>query len=200
MKVPPDHVGPPTAAHTLNAMEAVRDILTFIGENPKREGLEDTPARVVRAWNFMTSGYRVDPLAVLKTFEDGAQGVDEMIIQRDIPVWSTCEHHMLPFFGVAHIAYLPHGKVLGLSKFARLLDVFARRLQVQERLTMNVADALQAGLSPLGVGVVLQCRHTCMEARGVEKAGSVTTTTCLRGSFKDAHVKAEFLSMVHAPR
>jgi GTP cyclohydrolase I len=176
---------------------AVTELLRMIGEDPEREGLHETPKRVVQAWGFMCGGYAMKPDDVLKSFEDGAEGCDEMVIQKDIPVWSTCEHHMLPFFGVAHIAYLPNKRVLGLSKFSRLLDVFARRLQVQERLTSQVADALQTHLKPLGVGVVLQCRHTCMEARGISKAGSVTTTTALRGSFKTfPEVRAEFLSMV----
>lgn len=177
--------------------DAVRTLLRWCGEDAKREGLADTPDRVLKAWEFMTSGYTMKPADVLKAFGDGAEKCDEMVIQKDIPMWSTCEHHMLPFFGVAHIAYLPSGKVLGLSKFARLLDVFARRLQVQERITSQVADALMDGLAPLGVGVVLQCRHTCMEARGVCKAGSVTTTTALRGAFKEnPDVRSEFLSMV----
>lgn len=175
-------------------------LLRFIGEDPDREGLRDTPRRVIRAWEFMSSGYDVaDPASVLKSFSDGAEGTDEMVFQGNIPVWSTCEHHMLPFFGVAHIAYLPNKRVLGLSKFSRLLDIFARRLQVQERLTCQVADTLMAGLDALGVGVVLQCRHTCMEARGIQRAGSVTTTTALRGSFKDnSDVRAEFLAMVRS--
>lgn len=180
----------------LSPRVAVRGLLEFIGEDPDREGLIDTPLRVAKAWEFMSSGYRMDPESVLKAFKDGAEATDEMIFQANIPLWSMCEHHMLPFFGVAHIGYLPNGRVLGLSKFARLLDVFARRLQVQERLTGQVAEALMTHLAPLGCGVVLQCRHTCMEARGVQKAGSVTTTTALRGSFKEPHVKLEFLSRV----
>lgn len=179
------------------AIEAVRTLLEFIGEAPDREGLRETPMRVLRAWKFLTSGYRIDPAAVVKAFADGAETTDEMIFQANIPLWSMCEHHMLPFFGVAHIAYLPNGRVLGLSKFSRLIDVFARRLQVQERLTGQIADALMRFLNPLGCGVVLQCRHTCMEARGVQKAGSVTTTIALRGSFKTLpHVKQEFMSRI----
>lgn len=179
------------------AQTAVEVLLRHIGEDPKREGLQETPLRVVKAWEFMTGGYDVNPASVLKAFKDGSEQTDEMIFQCNIPFWSTCEHHMLPFFGVAHIAYLPSGKVLGLSKFARLVDVFARRLQVQERLTGQVAEALMTHLAPLGCGVVLQCRHTCMEARGVQKAGSVTTTIALRGVFKElGHVKAEFMSRI----
>lgn len=172
-------------------------LLRIIGEDPDREGLSETPDRVLKAWEFMCGGYKIEPESVLKAFEDGSEGCDEMVIQKNIPVWSTCEHHMLPFFGVAHIAYIPNGKVLGLSKFARLTDVFARRLQVQERLTTQIADALMTHLEPLGVGVVLQCRHTCMEARGVQKAGSVTTTSKVLGNFKThPEVRNEFLSMV----
>jgi GTP cyclohydrolase IA len=177
--------------------KAVRELLTMIGESPQRPGLVETPQRVVKAWGFMCGGYAQKPEDVLKAFEDGAEDCDEMVIQKNIPLWSTCEHHMLPFFGVAHIAYIPKGRVLGLSKFARLVDVFARRLQVQERLTTQIADALMTHLQPLGVGVVLQCRHTCMEARGICKAGSVTTTSKLLGDFKsNGDVRNEFLSMV----
>lgn len=186
-----------TPARTAIAMAAVRNVIGYTGDDPEREGLLETPERVVNAWEFMTSGYGVDPASVLKAFKDGSEQTDEMIHQGNIPLWSTCEHHMLPFFGVAHIAYLPNGCVLGLSKFARLVDVFARRLQVQERLTGQVAEALMEHLKPLGCGVVLQCRHTCMEARGVQKAGSVTTTIAIRGVFKtEPHVKAEFLSRI----
>jgi GTP cyclohydrolase I len=178
---------------------AVRDILDHVGEDYHRPGLIETPRRVRDAWEFMCRGYRVNPDQVLKLFEDGASGVDEMVIQKDIPLWSTCEHHMLPFFGVAHVAYIPNGKILGLSKFSRLIDVFARRLQVQERLTGEVADALMKGLNPLGVGVQLHCRHTCMEARGIQRAGSTTTTTALRGSFKtNPDVRSEFLASVRS--
>jgi GTP cyclohydrolase I len=175
----------------------IKTLLTHVGEDAGRPGLADTPKRVMAAWEFMTSGYHRDPLDVLKSFDDGAAGCDELIFQSSIPVWSTCEHHMLPFFGVAHIGYLPNGRILGLSKFSRLIEVFARRLQVQERLTVQVASALMDGLEPFGVGVVLQCRHTCMEARGVQQAGTVTTTTALRGRFKsDLGLKAEFLDNV----
>lgn len=177
----------------------IRQLLRHVGEDIDRMGLVETPSRVIKAWEFMCSGYNVDPKSVLKLFEDGAEQCDEMVFVGQIPLWSTCEHHMLPFFGVAHIGYLPKGRVLGLSKFKRLVDVFARRLQVQERLTTQIATALMDNLEPLGVGVVLQCRHTCMEARGVQCAGSVTTTTALRGSFKNhPDVKAEFLANVRS--
>lgn len=175
---------------------SVRRLITHVGEDVSRAGLIETPDRVVRAWEYMCSGYSVDPASVLKTFEDGAEACDEMVFQGSIPMWSNCEHHMLPFFGVVHIGYLPKGRVLGLSKFARLVDVFAHRLQVQERLTAQIAQALMDHLEPLGVGVTLQCRHTCMEARGVCRAGSVTTTTALRGRFTRPDVKSEFLDNV----
>lgn len=179
------------------AHRSIEELIRRVGDDPKRPGLRETPARVIKAWDEMTSGYHVDPRSVLKAFVDGADGCDEMVFQGAIPLWSTCEHHMLPFFGVAHIGYIPDGKILGLSKFARLVDVFARRLQVQERMCRQIADALMEHLKPLGVGVVLQCRHTCMEARGVKKAGSVTTTTALRGSMKDHEgARVEFLDMV----
>lgn len=177
--------------------DLIRGLLYAVGENPDREGLTETPERVLKAWTEMTRGYNMDPASILKTFEDGAESVDQMVFQGAIPLWSTCEHHMLPFFGVAHIGYIPNGRILGLSKFARLVDVFSRRLTVQERITREIADALETNLKPLGVGVVLQCRHSCMEARGVCRAGSVTISTALRGGMKDNQsARAEFLSMV----
>jgi GTP cyclohydrolase I len=190
-----------TAERPTFARAMIPDLLRHLGEDPDRMGLRETPARVLRAWEFMCSGYKVDVNGVIKLFEDGAEACDEMVFQGDIPVWSTCEHHMLPFFGVAHVAYIPRGKILGLSKFSRLIEVFARRLQVQERLTVQIADALDCHLSPLGCGVVLKCRHTCMEARGIQKAGSATTTTALRGNFRaDPTVRAEFLACVRSTK
>jgi GTP cyclohydrolase I len=176
---------------------ALWNILTAAGENPMRSGLKETPQRVVRAMEEMLSGYKMDPMKVLKAFDDGAEGVKDMVFQGSIPLWSMCEHHMLPFFGVAHIGYLPKGKILGLSKFARVVDVFAKRLQVQERLGRQIADALEEYLDPVGLGVVLQCRHSCMEARGVRRQGSVTVTQVMRRDFM--HLpgpRDEFLSMV----
>lgn len=175
----------------------VRGLLRMIGEDPTRQGLTETPTRVLKAWREMTCGYKQKPADVFKAFDDGAEGVSGMVFQGGITLWSTCEHHMLPFFGVAHIGYIPQGKIVGLSKMARLVDVFARRLQVQERLCKQIADCIEEHLKPLGVGVVLQCRHTCMEARGVKRQGSVTTTTELRKSFKDHEgARSEFLAMV----
>jgi GTP cyclohydrolase I len=138
-----------------------------------------------------------NPADVLKVFEDGAEGVDQMVLETDIPIYSFCEHHMAPIFGVAHIAYIPNGKVVGLSKLVRVADIFARRLQVQERLTNQIADALNDHLEPIGVGVVIQARHGCMESRGVCKHGVVTTTSALRGAIKEeASTRAEFMSLV----
>lgn len=180
------------------APDLIRKFLQVNGIDPgEREGLKETPTRVANAWQFWLSGYQQDPLEVLKTFEDGASGVDEMVFQGTIPFWSNCEHHMVPFFGIAHVGYLPGGKIVGLSKIARLIDVFARRLQVQERLTQQVADVMHKGLRPLGVGVVLQARHCCMESRGIQKIGSVTTTSALLGALKTKpEARAEFMSMV----
>lgn len=174
----------------------LRNFLIEIGEDPHRPGLIGTPYRFVKSWEFFTSGYSQDPSVILKTFEDGAQGLDEMVLQGGIHFWSNCEHHLLPFFGAAHIAYIPHGKIVGLSKLARLVDVFARRLQVQERLGAQVADALVTYLSP-DVGVVLRCRHSCMESRGVQRPGTVTYTSALRGAIKsEPEARAEFLKFV----
>jgi GTP cyclohydrolase I len=176
----------------------IENILYSIGEEPSREGLVETPDRVVKAWETWFGGYNKDPAEVLKTFKDGAEGVDEMVLETDIPVYSHCEHHMAPIFGVAHVAYVPNGRVVGLSKLVRLVDVFARRLQVQERLTTQIADALEEHLKPLGVGVILQCRHMCMESRGVNRPGVVTTTSALRGAVKDEHdTRAEFLNLIN---
>lgn len=170
-----------------------------IGDSDKfglREGLQETPSRVAKAWEFWTSGYGRDVADVLKTFEDGAEGVDEMVVVKDIPFYTHCEHHMAPFFGTATIGYIPNGKVVGLSKLSRVLDIFARRLQVQERLTCQVADALMKHLEPKGSAVVLKARHLCMESRGVCQQGHHTITSALRGAFKDEpDTRAEFLRL-----
>lgn len=177
------------------------ELIAQVGEDPSREGLLETPERAARAWEEWTSGYGVDPAAVLKDFADGSENYDELVFQGGIPLWSLCEHHMAPFFGVAHVGYIPSGRVVGLSKLARLVDVFARRLQVQERLTVQVARALEDALHPRGVGVVLQCRHSCMESRGIRRIGSVTTTSALLGDFRsEPEARAEFMSMVNASR
>ncbi len=168
-----------------------------MGENPDREGLIETPRRMWDAWKFWTSGYEQNPTDIIKCFEDGANDFDEMVFQSNISIWSICEHHGAPFFGVAHIAYIPQGKIIGLSKFARVVDIFTRRFTVQERITTEVADCLMDHLKPLGVGVVCQCRHLCMESRGIKQAGTVTTTSALRGVIKDkSEPRSEFLSFV----
>jgi GTP cyclohydrolase IA len=181
--------------------QLVRSMLEAIGENPDREGLRETPSRVVRAWGEWFSGYKQDPELVLKTFRDGAELCgDEMVMVRDIEVYSFCEHHMAPFFGTATVAYIPSYSVVGLSKLARLVDVYARRLQVQERLTNQVANAIQEHLRPQGVGVVLRCTHFCMCSRGVGKQGSTTITSALRGAIKNKpEARAEFMGLALAP-
>ena len=180
------------------ALEAAcRNILLAVGEDPERGGLKETPQRFSKAWEVYTEGYGMDPAKVLKDFEDGAEKYSGLVLVRDIPVYSHCEHHMAPIFGVAHVAYIPRGRVLGLSKFARLVNVFARRLQVQERMTQQIAHALNDTLSPIGVGVVLECRHLCMEARGVRTQGCTTTTSCLLGALlEEDSARAEFMRLV----
>jgi GTP cyclohydrolase I len=176
---------------------AVSTLLAASGDDVTREGLRDTPQRFGRAWLDYTAGYDQDPSEVLKTFEDGSELYDEIVLVKDIPVYSHCEHHLAPFFGVAHVGYIPNGKVLGLSKFARLVDIFARRLQVQERMTQQIANALNNALHPRAVGVVIECRHLCMEMRGVRSIGATTTTSCLLGAFKDEDsARAEFMRLV----
>jgi GTP cyclohydrolase I len=177
---------------------AAKVLIGTTGEDLNREAFVDTPRRFADAWSEWTAGYSQTAADVLTTFEDGANGVDEMIFQGNITVWSLCQHHLAPFFGVAHIAYIPYGKIIGLSKFARLVDVFARRLQVQEQLTAQIADALVEYVQPIiGVGVVLQCRHACIESRGIRRAGSITQTAALRGAIKEeADARAEFYSLV----
>ena len=176
--------------------ELVTDLLEEIGENPGREGLLRTPRRFVKALQFLTSGYSKDVKEVL----NGAifsERYSEMVIVRDIDLFSMCEHHMLPFYGKAHIAYIPNGKILGLSKLPRIVEVFARRLQVQERLTQQIADTLFDALNPDGVGVVIEARHMCMIMRGVEKQNSVTTTSAMLGVFRDdVKTRQEFLTLI----
>ncbi len=175
----------------------VIEILTAIGEDPARDGLVRTPERVERALSFLTQGYEQDAGAVIKGALFEAEH-DNMVVVRDIEFYSMCEHHMLPFYGVAHVAYIPDGKIVGLSKMARVVDVFARRLQVQERMTDQIADALAEHLKPQGVGVVLEASHFCMMMRGVEKQGARTITSALRGSFRDdARTRDEFLRLAH---
>ncbi len=188
---------PPKPVPTRKELEIVRSLLAYIGEDPDREGLLETPARFLKAWEEYTRGYREKPEDILKSFEDGAQSVDEMVIVRDIPVYSLCEHHLAPFFGRAYVGYVPDKRILGLSKISRLVEVYARRLQVQERLTNQIADALDTHLQPIGVAVVIECRHMCMESRGVRHTGTATVTSALRGSIKsNADTRREFLSLI----
>lgn len=171
-------------------------LLQFIGEDPARGGLNETPKRFAKACLHWFSGYMKEPKELLKVFEDGAQGVDEMVIVKDIPIYSHCEHHIAPIFGTATIAYIPNGKIVGLSKLSRLADAFARRLQVQERLTNQIADALDEHLAPLGVGVIIRARHMCMESRGVCQQGHHTITCALRGVLKTSpEARAEFMEL-----
>lgn len=172
-------------------------LLQFVGEDATREGLRETPRRVVKAWEQWCSGYRERPEDVLKLFEDGAERCDEMVVVEHIPIYSHCEHHLAPIFGHATIGYVPDKRIVGLSKLNRLAQVFARRLQVQERMTNQIADALMEHLKPRGCGVVIRARHMCMESRGV-KQNSLTTTSALRGVFTDGTVRAEFLSLARS--
>ena len=169
--------------------------LEYIGEDPNREGLKDTPERVVRSWNELYAGYSADIDSVFKTFTEGT--CDEMVLLKNIEFYSTCEHHILPFFGKIHIGYIPKGKVIGISKLARLTEIFARRLQIQERLVKQIADELVTHLSPEGVMVVCEAQHFCMTARGVQKQNSVMVTSAIRGVFKkDMKAREEFLALI----
>ena len=178
----------------------VREILLALGEDPERDGLIKTPSRVEAAFRWLTRGYQLSVADVVgdAVFEENHES---MILVRDIELYSMCEHHMLPFFGRAHVAYIPDGRIIGLSKLPRLVEVFSRRLQVQERLTDQVADAVMDVVRPLGVGVVIECTHLCMAMRGVEKQSSRTVTSALRGVFRDDEkTRSEFLRLVHAGR
>lgn len=175
----------------------VQNLLRQFGEHPDRSGIVETPKRFLKAWSEYTDGYSVDPADVLKVFDDGAEGYDGIVAQTKIPVYSLCEHHLVPFFGWAHIAYIPDGRIVGLSKLARLVDVYARRLQVQERLTRQVATALHDNLKPVGVAVVVHARHLCQEMRGVRKQGMVTETSSMLGAFKtNPETRKEFFDLV----
>jgi GTP cyclohydrolase IA len=188
---------PRCGAAKLASMEkSYLELLQAIGEDPQREGLLRTPSRAARAFEFLTNGYRqsLDDVVNGAIFESDTS---EIILVKDIELYSMCEHHLLPFIGRAHVAYIPQGKVIGLSKVARLVDVFARRLQIQENLTTQIADALMKTLHPAGVGVVVEAKHLCMMMRGVEKQNSSMTTSCLLGSFKeDARTRSEFFSLL----
>jgi GTP cyclohydrolase I len=179
-----------------DAKEALRTILRAIGDDPDREGLQDTPARVIKSWTELFAGYHQDPAEILGTTFGDVDGYDELVLLKDIPFQSTCEHHMLPFIGKAHVAYLPGERVVGLSKLARLVECFARRLQIQERLTREVAKAIMAHLQPAGCGVVIEAAHGCMACRGVKKEGATMVTSTLEGEFKNPATRAEFLSLI----
>lgn len=173
-----------------------KDILNLLGEDARREGLLATPARVAKAMQFLTQGYGQDPVAILKSamFKEDYK---QMVIVKDIEIYSLCEHHMLPFFGKAHVAYIPNGHIVGLSKIPRIVDVFARRLQVQERLTTQIKECIQNALNPLGVAVVIEAQHLCMSMRGVQKQNSVTTTSDFTGGFlSDSKTRMEFLRLI----
>jgi len=173
-----------------------RRFLKSVGEDPDRPGLLETPHRVAKAWKHWTSGYSQNPADVLKAFEDGAEEYNELIVVRNIPVYSHCEHHLAPFFGKATVGYMPNGKIVGLSKLTRLVDCFAKRLQVQERLTIQVANALMDSLQPKAVGVVIRCRHLCMESRGIKTAGEETVTSAMLGELQpNLAMRTEFLDL-----
>jgi GTP cyclohydrolase I len=177
---------------------AISELLTGVGEDGDREGLTETPARAAKAWLKWTEGYGQDPQALLKSFEE--RDYSEMVVVKDIPLYSKCEHHLADIFGTATVAYIPHGRVVGLSKLSRLVNVYARRLQVQERMTVQIANALhESMLRPKGVGVQLRCRHMCMESRGICQQGHYTVTTALRGVIATGEPRAEFLAVAGAP-
>jgi len=182
----------------LSGEEHVRAILRTIGEDPDREGLLKTPERVARALEFLTKGYKEDPNVILNSALFSEE-YSEMIVLKDLDFFTLCEHHMLPFFGKAHVAYIPSKKILGLSKLARLFEVFARRLQVQERLTTQVAHSLMDAIDPQGVGVVVEAEHLCMRMRGVEKQNSVVVTSCMLGTFRDRQeTREEFMTLIRS--
>lgn len=177
-----------------SATDNVTRLLQFVGEDPSREGLLETPKRVVKAWRHWCSGYGADIKGLLKVFNDGGENYDQMVTVKDIPIYSKCEHHLADIFGTATIAYIPDGRIVGLSKLSRIADAFARRLQVQERLTNQIADALEEHLQPKGVGVIIKARHMCMESRGLCQQGHYTITSALRGAIKEQpEARAEFM-------
>jgi GTP cyclohydrolase IA len=176
--------------------ELVREMIVRLGEDPTREGLVSTPSRVHRAYEFLLKGYKEDPEVMLKNALFTVT-YDEMVIVKDVEMFSLCEHHMLPFFGKVHVAYIPNGKVIGLSKIPRLIEIFSRRLQIQERLTTQIAETIQNAIQPQGVGVVIEARHLCMMMRGVEKQHSAAVTSSMLGSFRnEQETRTEFLSLI----
>ncbi|MBZ9937502.1 GTP cyclohydrolase I FolE [Mesorhizobium sp. BR1-1-16] len=203
-KTPPHLKYAPRPAERPSAAEAeaaVRTLIAYAGDDPGREGLLETPARVAKAYREFYSGYEEDPAAILDRVFDEAGGYEDLVLLRDIPFHSHCEHHMVPFIGKAHIAYLPNGGVVGLSKLARLVDAYARRLQMQERLTQQIADAIETGLAPHGVAVAIEAEHHCVSMRGARKSGVSTVTTSFKGVFKtDPAERARFLQLVEGRR
>ena len=182
-----------------NFVNAVKSMMHHVGEDPTREGLKDTPQRVRKAYEFIYGGYKQNPKVILEKALFTTTN-DEMVLVKDIEFYSTCEHHLLPIIGRVHVAYIPDGKVVGLSKIPRVVNVFARRMQIQEQLTEQIADAIMDTIEPKGVAVVVVARHMCMEMRGVEKINSTTTSSALRGLFKkDEKTRAEFFSLINSP-
>ena len=175
-------------------LQNLREILAYIGDDPSREGLLETPKRIVKSWKKLYGGYAQKPQDVLKTFVEGS--CEEMVVLKDIEFYSTCEHHLQPFFGTISIGYLPNGRVLGISKLARLVEVFARRLQIQEKLVAQIADSLMETLHPHGVMVVCKAKHMCISSRGIEKHNAVMVTSAIRGAFNKLEVRSEFLEMI----
>lgn len=182
---------------TSSISDHYQDILTTLGEDPNREGLEKTPERVAKSLQFLLHGYDVDPVEIMNSALFN-EAYDEMVIVKNIEIYSMCEHHMLPFFGKAHIAYIPNGKIVGLSKIPRVVDAFARRLQVQERLTTEIRDCIQEVLQPKGVAVVIEASHMCMQMRGVQKQNSTTTSSSFTGAFEKDSTRKEFINLISA--
>jgi GTP cyclohydrolase IA len=182
---------------TISLAKNIKENLTLLGEDANREGLDKTPTRVAKAMQFLTQGYQQDAVAILNSAKFHEE-VSEMVIVKDIELYSMCEHHMLPFFGKAHVAYIPNGYITGLSKIARVVDVYARRLQVQERLTTQIVSAIKEALNPLGVAVVIESKHMCMMMRGVQKQNSSTTTSAFYGEFEKEKTRIEFLKLITA--
>src|SRR3954466_4720026 len=190
----PDRVEEPSV-QTASMADLLREVLSRIGEDPDREGLSPTPERAAAAFQYLTRGYNEDPETLLRSALFTVD-YDEMVIVKDIEMFSLCEHHILPFFGKVHIAYIPNGKVIGLSKLPRLVEIFSRRLQVQERMTTQIAETIQEVIQPQGVGVIVEARHLCMMMRGVEKQHSSAVTSAMLGVFRDLDTRTEFLSLV----
>ena len=182
---------------TSGLVKSYSEILELLGEDPEREGLKKTPERIAKAMQYLTQGYHLDAKAIINSAKFHEE-VSEMIVVKDIEIYSMCEHHMLPFIGKAHVAYIPNGWITGLSKIARVVDVFARRLQVQERLTIQIKDAIKETLNPLGVAVVIEAKHLCMMMRGVQKQNSTTTTSAFDGEFHKNSTRSEFLKLISA--